>query len=77
MLWCLFSSVDGHDSKEDALACLDIMKAKVTGEVSEQVRGVQQIISVLQVARLQAAARANNTSKRRDAYLTNPDNVVL
>ena len=30
-----FISVDGHDSKEDALACLDIMKLKVVGDVSK------------------------------------------
>ena len=27
--------VDGHDSKEDALACLDIMKVKVVGDISK------------------------------------------
>ena len=26
-------SVDGHDSKEDALACLDLMKMKAVSEV--------------------------------------------
>ena len=31
----LYLSVDGHDSKEDALACLDIMKLKVVGDVSK------------------------------------------
>ena len=35
MTWKLFISVDGHDSKEDALACLDIMKLKVVGDVSK------------------------------------------
>ena len=53
-------SVDGHDSKEDALACLDIMKQKVVGDVSK----------------LQSQARVN-TSKRRDAFLTDPDNVKI
>ena len=57
----LFDLVDGHDSKEDALACLDLMKQKVTGDVS----------------RLQSQVRANNSSKRRDAYLTDPDSVKL
>ena len=52
---------DGHDSKEDALACLDIMKLKVTADVSK----------------LQSQVRANNSSKRRDAFLTDPDNVKL
>ena len=56
----LFVTVDGHDSKEDALACLDIMKAKVLGDVSK----------------LQSQAR-NNTSKRRDSFLTDPNNVKL
>merc|ERR1719376_1187892 len=50
------NGVDGHDSKEDALACLDLMKQKVTGDVSK----------------LQSQVRANNSSKRRDAYLTDP-----
>ena len=56
----LFVTVDGHDSKEDALACLDIMKQKVVGDVSK----------------LQSQARVN-TSKRRDAFLTDPDNVKI
>jgi len=55
------NGVDGHDSKEDALACLDLMKQKVTGDVSK----------------LQSQVRANNSSKRRDAYLTDPDSVKL
>merc|ERR1712142_207585 len=55
------NGVDGHDSKEDALACLDLMKQKVTGDVSK----------------LQSQVRANNCSKRRDAYLTDPDSVKL
>ena len=54
-------SVDGgHDSKEDALACLDIMKRKVTADISL----------------LQSRARAN-TTRRRDNFLTDPDNVSL
>lgn len=55
------NGVDGHDSKEDALACLDLMKQKVTADVSK----------------LQTQVRANNTSKRRDAYLTDPASVKL
>ena len=56
----MFSVDGGHDSKEDALACLDIMKQKVVGDVSK----------------LQSQARAN-TSRRRDGFLTDPDNVQL
>jgi len=42
------NDVDGHDSKEDALACLDIMKLKAVGEVSK----------------LQSQASANSRSRR-------------
>ena len=40
--------VDGHDSKEDALACLDIMKVKAVGDVSK----------------LQSQTKANITKRR-------------
>ena len=40
--------MDGHDSKEDALACLDIMKLKAVGEVGK----------------LQSQASANSRSRR-------------
>ena len=56
----MFSVDGGHDSKEDALACLDIMKRRVTADISL----------------LQSRARAN-TSRRRDTFLTDPDNVAL
>jgi len=49
----------GHDSKEDALACLDLMKMKVTNDVRKGQSKLGQI------------------SRRRDAYLTDPDKVVL
>jgi len=42
------NDVDGHDSKEDALACLDIMKLKAVGEVGK----------------LQSQASANSRSRR-------------
>jgi len=42
------NGVDGHDSKEDALACLDLMKQKVTADVSK----------------LQTQARANSSKRR-------------
>ena len=43
-----FLDGDGHDSKEDALACLDMMKLKVVGDVSK----------------LQTQARANTSKRR-------------
>jgi RNA exonuclease 1 len=52
-------SVDGHDSKEDAVACLDLMKVKAVAEV-QKLRGLALV-----------------QTKRRDNYLTDPENVQL
>ena len=52
-------SVDGHDSKEDAVACLDLMKQKAVEEVRK--------LRIL----------ANQHTKRRDNYLTDPEGEPL